>query len=167
MKFQKIVFALVIAIFVFIGCKNDTKKETPNQPKEEIVKADAKQVAINISGMTCEIGCAKLIQSKLTKQDGVLDAKVVFKDSIANIKYDASKTNKATLISFVNGIADHMYEASEVTNNKKECESSCEKKCCSDKEEKACAADCKKACCTEKKACTADCTKVCCTIVAV
>lgn len=149
MKIQKIIFVLIIATLAFVSCKQEVKKE---------------ELAISISGMTCEIGCAKLIESKLNKQEGVLEAKVVFNDSIATIKYDGAKTNKASLISFVEGIAGNLYTAKETTA-KKPCAADCKMADCAEKEAKACAQDCKKDCCTKKevKACTADCKMACCT----
>lgn len=145
MKSQKILFGLLMVAFVLIGCKTE----------------EPKQVAINISGMTCEIGCAKVIQSKLSKQEGVLDAKVVFQDSIATVKYDAAKTNKASLIAFVGGIAGNMYKAEEATI-KKSCTADCKKDCCKNKEAKSCSKECEKECCKSKKSCDpATCAKAC------
>jgi copper chaperone CopZ len=136
MNFKYIFLALSIC-FVAIGCK----KETP---------VTKEKVALAISGMTCEIGCAKTIQSKLSKKEGVLDAKVVFTDSIATINYDANKTSKEDLIAFVGGIAGgELYSASEVSENsttKKDEHHSCTKNC----KEKCETAD-KKACCSEDK----------------
>ena len=48
-------------------------------------------VSLAISGMTCQIGCAKAIQSKLSKKEGVADVVVVFTDSIATITFDSNK----------------------------------------------------------------------------
>lgn len=169
MKFQNIIYSLIFASFVFIGCKNEDKKEITTDAKE-IVSANTKELAINISGMTCEIGCAKYIQSKLSKEEGVIDANVVFTDSLATVKYDASKTNKASLISLVNGLADNMYTATEGKScaGKKTSCSETKKDCCKGEKE-ACAKDkktscsgTKKGCCKEKKACTADAKKDCC-----
>lgn len=163
MNTKKILFSFVIACFVLTGCKNDTKKETLNANKQN--------VSLAISGMTCEIGCAKTIQSKLSKVEGVLEAKVVFTDSIANIEFDANKTSKKDLIAFVDGIAGgELYKASESSkekakcDTKKDCKPGCEKKCDTKKE---CKPDCKKECCTAnkkdtKKTCKADCKKACC-----
>ena len=103
MKLKNIIYSLAIACFVAIGCKSEAKKE--------VVKEN---VALAISGMTCEIGCAKTIQSKLLKKEGVLQAKVIFNDSIANIEFDANTTSKKDLIAFVDGIAGgNLYKASE------------------------------------------------------
>lgn len=110
MKTKNLLFTMAIACFVLVGCKSEAKKEALPLKKEN--------VSLAISGMTCEIGCAKTIQSKLSKKEGVLSAKVVFTDSIANIEYDANTTSKKDLIAFVDGIAGgDLYKASEVTEN--------------------------------------------------
>jgi mercuric ion binding protein len=99
MNAKKIFFSIAIACFLFINCNQEVKKE---------------KISLAISGMTCEIGCAKIIQSKLFKKEGVLDAKVIFTDSIANIEFDANTTSKKDLIAFINGIAGGtLYKASE------------------------------------------------------
>jgi copper chaperone CopZ len=143
MKVQKIIFLIAITCFVLTGCKKEVKKEN---------------VSLAISGMTCEIGCAKTIQSKLSKKEGVIDAKVVFNDSIANIEFDANKTSKKDLIAFVTGIAGgKLYKASETSNNvdvsKKThvCADACIKSCDMKANKTACKEDCKMACCADKK----------------
>lgn len=99
MTTKKIFFSIAIACFLFIGCNQEVKKE---------------KISLAISGMTCEIGCAKIIQSKLFKKEGVLNAKVIFTDSIANIEFDANATSTKDLIAFINGIAGGtLYKASE------------------------------------------------------
>ncbi|MEE9407029.1 MAG: heavy metal-associated domain-containing protein [Polaribacter sp.] len=148
MTTKKILFSIVIACFILTGCK-----------ESKTVKTDVKKetVALAISGMTCEIGCAKTIQSKLSKKEGVLDAKVVFTDSIANIEFDANTTSKKDLIAFVDGIAGgDLYKASECTTSTKTkehvCSDACKEKCehkMTDKKE--CKEDCKMACCKDIK----------------
>ena len=135
MNFKYILLALTFC-FLITSCK----KEVP--VKEQ-------KITLAISGMTCEIGCARTIQSKLSTKEGVLDAKVVFSDSLANISYNANKTSKADLIAFVGGIAGgELYSASEATESLKtreENKKSCTKKCM----EKCDTAPNKKACCSE------------------
>lgn len=137
MKIQKLFLAIVVTCFVITGCKKEVKKET---------------VALAISGMTCEIGCAKTIQSKLSKKEGVLGAKVVFTDSIANIEFDANKTSKEDLIAFVSGIAGgDLYKASESSTKAHACTDACKDKCDMKADKKACKEDCTMACCADKK----------------
>ncbi len=151
MKVFKIVFALFLLSFVTIACSTEAKKDkTKEVPTTQI--AHAETLALNVSGMSCEIGCAKTIESKLAKKEGVLDAKVVFNDSIATIKYDGDKLQKADLISFVESIGDgETYKASE--SSKKECKAGSKEDCCKDKgDKKACNESTKKECCTTEKA---------------
>ena len=141
MKFQKIIYSIAIACFVLTGCKQE-----PKEVKKE-------NVSLAISGMTCEIGCAKTIQSKLSKKEGVIDAKVVFTDSIANIEFDANKTSKKELIAFVSGIAGgELYKASESSKKAHACTDECKEKCDMKAEKKECKEDCTMACCKDNKA---------------
>ena len=144
MKTQKILFSIAIACFVLVGCKTEVKKES--------LAANKQSVSLAISGMTCEIGCAKTIQSKLSKKDGVLDAKVIFNDSIANIEFDANKTSKKDLIAFVDGIAGgDLYSATATSKKTHTCTDACKEKCEAKKgEKKECKEDCKMACCADK-----------------
>lgn len=137
MKTQKILYTIAIACFILVGCEKDVKKEN---------------VSLAISGMTCEIGCAKTIQSKLSKKEGVLDAKVIFNDSIANIEFDANTTSKKELIAFVDGIAGgELYKALESSGKARACSLECKSKCDTMSEEKKeCKEDCKMACCKDK-----------------
>ncbi|MDE1205573.1 cation transporter [Tenacibaculum larymnensis] len=165
MKIQKILFALAFVSFLAVGCKNEAKKEEAPQEQKTAVAADSKELSLSISGMTCEIGCARKIASDLSKKEGVLEANVVFNDSIATIKYDANKTNKADLIAFVEGIGSgDMYKASETAKREAD-KKVCNMECCADKTE-AEKASCEKECCTkteaEKAACKEDCTMACC-----
>ena len=157
MNTKKILFSIAIACFVLTGCKSEVKKEV----KKETVAANKQKVSLAISGMTCEIGCAKTIQSKLSKKEGVLNAKVVFTDSIANIDFDANKTSKEDLISFVNGIAGgELYKASVTSKKITTCSENCkDKKNCKSKEMCKNKENCKKETCTEKdsKKCKEEC----------
>ncbi len=102
MKFQRIIFAVLIALFTLSACNTETKKT----PEITIVKTPKLQkVAIDISGMTCEIGCAKIIQSKLSKKAGITSAKVIFKDSLGLVEYDANTISAEDINAFISGIA--------------------------------------------------------------
>ena len=57
--------------------------------------------------MSCEVGCAKTIEKKLAKLDGVSKAKVDFKKEIASIEFDKTKIDNSLLISTVNSIGDN------------------------------------------------------------
>jgi copper chaperone CopZ len=149
MNFQKFIFTILVACFTLTSCNTKDKKEI-NTP---VLAANKQQISLAISGMTCEIGCAKTIQSKLSKKEGVLAAKVVFVDGIANIEFDATKTSKKDLIAFVDGIAGgDLYTASDSSKNPHICADACKKDCEMKPEKTACKDDCKMACCEDKKA---------------
>lgn len=156
MKIKHTIVLIIITCLIVFGCKKEIQKSTLPVQKEN--------VSLAISGMTCEIGCAKTIASKLAKKEGVLDAKVTFKDSIATISYDANTTSKKKLIAFIDGIAGgNLYTATLNTDKnthtcKQNCKKNCElhaakKECCTKNEEgkMSCLKECKMACCTDKK----------------
>lgn len=148
MKIHKIIVAFVLTSFLLVGCKNEAKKE--------VVATNTEKVNLTISGMTCEIGCAKTIQSKLSKKEGIIAAKVIFKDSLASVEFDAKKISKSEIITFINGIAEgKLYKATETDRAVKTCGTDCTKPCCAKK--KSCdktKKDCKKgADCKDKKDC--------------
>ena len=102
MKFQRILTIVLMAVFTLSACNTETKKAT----EATIAKSPKMQkIAINISGMTCEIGCAKTIQSKLSKKTGITSAKVIFKDSIGLVEFDANTISSEDINTFINGIA--------------------------------------------------------------
>ena len=112
MNIHKIICFLLVVCFSISSC-NYEKKATTETASSIVSK---QSISLAISGMTCEIGCAKTIQSKLSKKEGVLNAKVIFKDSIANIEFNKELTSNKELISFINGIAGgEMYKASEAS----------------------------------------------------
>lgn len=109
------IFTLVVVFaLTFTACKEEAKKAETPQVNTEVTIAQMETVSLNISGMTCEIGCAKKIQSDLSKADGVASAKVIFTDSLATVQFDANTTSKENLIKLVNGIAGgDLYTATE------------------------------------------------------
>lgn len=115
MKLRYLFIVLLLTAFTFSSCKQEAKKVEAQEAPVEIAEAKMETVSLNISGMTCEIGCAKTIQSKLSKKEGVAKAKVIFQDSIAKVQFDANKTSSEDLITFINGIAGgDLYSATEV-----------------------------------------------------
>ena len=115
MKTRYLFILTLATIFSFSSCKKEVEKVETKEVKKEIAIADLETVSLNVTGMTCQIGCAKKIQSDLSKKDGVASAKVVFKDSLATIEYDKNKTSKEDLIAFIGGIAGgDLYTATEI-----------------------------------------------------
>ena len=104
---NKILTVLLFAV-IFVSCDNKgkqtnakSKDQTESEKQSEIKEADVKTVQLEIKGMTCEIGCAKLIQSKLYKTDGVSFAEVHFADSSGVVSYDANRLSEKELVQVV------------------------------------------------------------------
>ena len=93
-----------------------------NTKQEEEVAQNLKNVEVQIEGMTCEIGCARLIQSKLSKTDGVTFVEVSFVDKFGNITFDANKISNEKIKEEIQKIAGgdtyKVIEIKEVTNFK-------------------------------------------------
>ena len=102
MKFIKIIALLFIVTFAVTACNTAIKKKPEIQ---EVSIENSQKIAFQITGMTCEIGCAKTIQSKLSKKKGITSAKVIFKDSMGLVAFNENIISKDEIRSFVKGIA--------------------------------------------------------------
>ena len=56
--------------------------------------------------MTCAMGCAKTIEKKLAKTNGVLSAKVDFENELAMVEFDAEKIDKDALKNTVTSVSN-------------------------------------------------------------
>jgi len=88
--------SLVIIILFFASCdaKKSEEQSQVEAAEQKLVAEDLHQVKVDIKGMTCEIGCARLIQSKLYKADGVSFAKVSFEDSSGVVSFDQNRISQ-------------------------------------------------------------------------
>ena len=166
MNTLKNILALVMVALMVVSCKNETQPEVKTVDTEVAVKTekvlnpDATFIKseFTIDGMTCEIGCAKLIERNINKMDGVKSVEVDFERKLAMVEYDEAMVNHTSLESTVTKSSD-TYKVSDMKtvdafSAKKECKEDCKMACCKDKteaEKKACAENCTKPCCAEKK----------------
>lgn len=90
------IFSVAILVLFFNSCesRNGTKQDVKEASETKVVAQNLKQVKVDIKGMTCEIGCARLIQSKLYKTDGVTFAKISFEDSSGVVKFDQNRISE-------------------------------------------------------------------------
>ena len=99
---------LILLLFSFIFSCDSVKKDTPTEKKEnkkEEVAANYKSIEVDIEGMTCEIGCARTIQSKLSKFPGVTYSKVTFASKKGQFTFDSNKVSKEDIVNKISGIA--------------------------------------------------------------
>jgi copper chaperone CopZ len=73
-----------------------------NVPQQ--TQTNLKHIQVKIIGMTCEIGCARIIESKISKLSGVKFSKVDFAKSIGQFSFDPKITSTEKIITKINGI---------------------------------------------------------------
>jgi copper chaperone CopZ len=111
MNFSKSLLILGIVSTVFISCKDTASKPTvatnvSDIKKEVAVAAKPLTASFKIEGMTCAMGCAKTIEDKLSKMDGVQKAVVDFDNKEATVSFDASVITSKKLIEAVETTGD-------------------------------------------------------------
>ncbi len=165
--FKNLCFVALMA-FIFTSCKNEAQPEVKtveaevsNKDVSKALDPDATyaKVEFGIEGMTCAMGCAKTIEKKMAKMDGVKSAKVDFDKRLAMVEFDEAKVTPESLEEVVAKVGEvykvkDMKKVEDFGKEKKACKADCKKECCANKteeEKKACKADCKKACCDKEK----------------
>ncbi len=103
---KELIFVLCLSTF-FVSCNVKSEQKADSQVVEvnEELPKDLTNLEVEISGMTCEIGCAKLIQSKLYKTEGVSFAEVSFEKGSGKITYDANRITNDELKKIIENIA--------------------------------------------------------------
>jgi copper chaperone CopZ len=110
MHILKQTFLAASLSLLLVSCKNENNSSTEEiqaieQDTTNTIVANSKTTSFEIEGMTCEVGCASLIESKLNKLDGVTEAKVDFESKTATVVYDADKLNQEKITKTVEGVA--------------------------------------------------------------
>ena len=168
MKLFKNILALAIVTLFAFSCKNEAKPEVVTSPNSEITtnnevakldpNANYAKAEFTIEGMTCAMGCAKTIEKKMAKMEGVKSATVDFDKKLAMVEYDDAKVTPESLENTVTSVADQysvkdMKTVESFTKDKKECSAKCKEKCANktDAEKMACKEACKKTCAEKAK----------------
>ncbi|MGS4346486.1 heavy-metal-associated domain-containing protein [Myroides odoratus] len=119
MKIVKLGLVALIGGVFLVGCKGETKKEAAQAETVEQVETAAtetnevagnmEQATFQIEGMTCALGCAKMIEGKLSGLKGVKEAMVDFDSKTATVVFDDAKQNSESLTQTVQKIANGAY----------------------------------------------------------
>ena len=168
MKSLKNILAIAIVMVFAFSCKNEAQPEVVTSPNSEatttteVAKLDPNanyaKAEFTIEGMTCAMGCAKTIEKKMAKMEGVKSATVDFDKKLAMVEYDDAKVTPESLENTVTSVADQysvkdMKTVESFTKDKKECSAKCKEKCANktDAEKMACKEACKKTCAEKAK----------------
>ncbi|MBP6039382.1 MAG: heavy-metal-associated domain-containing protein [Flavobacterium sp.] len=105
-KFKNIALATCITL-ITVSCKKEASTATKEiaSTKKEIKAENLETANFTIDGMTCAVGCAKTIESKLNETEGVQEAVVDFESKIATVSYDKTKLNVTSLTSTIEKVA--------------------------------------------------------------
>lgn len=110
--------SIITLAFVLFAC-NEAKKETGDEKsgiEKQEVAANYKTIEVEIEGMTCEIGCAKTIESKLSKTQGVTYSKVNFEGKVGRFTFDENKISQEDIAKKIAGIGGGaLYKATKIT----------------------------------------------------
>lgn len=116
---MKNIVSIILITLVIFSCNTNKKEsliESPEVKKEEVA-ANYKSVEMDIEGMTCEIGCARTIQSKLSKVEGVTYSKVNFEAKKAQFTYNDNKISKEDILRKIEGIGGgDLYKVTKLTD---------------------------------------------------
>ncbi|WP_458628401.1 cation transporter [Winogradskyella sp. PC D3.3] len=161
--FKTISLVMIMALF-FTSCKNESQPEVKTVDVEVSKKdvastldpnATYAKVEFGIEGMTCAMGCAKTIEKKMAKMEGVKSAKVDFDARLAMVEYDEAKVTPKSLEEAVGKVSEtYKVKDMHIVDNFGAEKKGCKEDCCKDKteaEKLACKADCKKESCKKKK----------------
>ncbi|MDO9037750.1 MAG: heavy metal-associated domain-containing protein [Lutibacter sp.] len=115
---MKTSISILTIAFILLSC-NEAKKEVSNEKlgiEKQEVAANYKTIEVEIEGMTCEIGCAKTIESKLSKTKGVTYSKVNFEAKIGQFTFDENKISQEDIANKIAGIGGGaLYKATKIT----------------------------------------------------
>lgn len=118
MKITKYIAGFALSIVLLSACKEAGKPEAVSAEQGEKALTEVsgtgaiEHASFEVEGMTCALGCAKLIESKLAALDGVKMAKVDFETKKATLEFDDSKQNAESITKTVEKIANGIYKVS-------------------------------------------------------
>jgi copper chaperone CopZ len=111
MNFTKSLLAFGLASTLLFSCKDTASKpmsesDKTNTKKEVAVAVKPETASFKIDGMTCAMGCAKTIENKLSKMNGVQKATVDFDKKQATVEFDAAVISPENLSKTVEATGD-------------------------------------------------------------
>lgn len=119
MRYVRPVFLFMCCVLI-CSCSTKNNSNSPEKNPEvsqEIAVANIKKIEVTIEGMTCEIGCAKLIESKTYKLDGMTSSKVSFEHGVGQFTFDENKISTVEIEKHINGIAGgELYKVTSIKN---------------------------------------------------
>lgn len=115
MKLTHIIVAGIFSLALLTACKENTNKNGENNTEKSEKAVALKKIEVKIEGMTCAIGCAKTIESKLSKTAGIESATVNFEEKLGEITFDSNQISKEEITKQITAVAGgELYSVSDV-----------------------------------------------------
>ena len=161
---MKKTFALLALSTIFlVGCKDKVVETIDSNGKDSLaientsneVTGVMEKASFEIEGMSCAVGCAKVIEGKLAKLNGVKSAVVDYDTKKATVEFDNAQQSIESIEQTVEKIGDGLYKVENMHSSLETAmnfqEPKKEKKGCCSKSGKSCDKDKKKETKSEKK----------------
>lgn len=172
MKTLKGISLLFMAAAFMVSCKqtSNEQKENAAETTEKVASTEVagtmQKATFQVEGMSCAVGCAKVIEGKLAKMDGMKSAKVDFDTKTATVEFDDAKQNPEAIKKMVEEIANGAYKVENINVSKEmamvfQDDKTAKKSCSTSKDDKASCGDKKSkdgkkaGCCSKDKKSTA------------
>jgi copper chaperone CopZ len=120
MNFTKSLITFSIVSSLFLSCKDTASKPISNSTETAIEKkitvaTKPETATLKIEGMTCAMGCAKTIETKLSNMNGVQKATIDFDKKQATVNFDGAVLNSEKISKAIESTGDgETYKASEI-----------------------------------------------------
>lgn len=105
MGMKRLFSGFLMLIFILASCSKENKSIKETRVYDVNASENLKKIEVEIEGMTCEIGCARLIESKLSKTKGVRFVNVNFEKKRGIIEYDANILNENKIAGVIRNVA--------------------------------------------------------------
>lgn len=124
MKTRSYLGMIALAVMSFTACKNTNEPQKEDEPQvEETTEVASGQEVVGgvekanfeIKGMTCAMGCAKMIEGKLAALDGVKKATVDFDNESAVVEFDDAKQSPESITTTVEKLVNGAYKVENMT----------------------------------------------------
>ncbi|MDY0090767.1 MAG: heavy metal-associated domain-containing protein [Flavobacteriaceae bacterium] len=110
----------LLLVFLAFSCNGEKQQKIASQEvaEQSVLAENLEEISFEIDGMTCEYGCAKMIEHKLGNTKGVDSVSVDFETNLAYISFDKTQQSKENLKKTIETLVDgNTYKASEINNN--------------------------------------------------
>lgn len=97
---------VLCCVLLCVSCLESSKKEAQTQSPQTTAEMNLQKIAVQIEGMTCEIGCAKTIESRLSKMTGIKTVSVSFEKGLGEVVFDANQTSQTNISENIESLAN-------------------------------------------------------------